>query len=98
MKKDIKSISISDIKEILATNSKKLVWFLGLHAFGLIIFFVLIDVIFGGFVVYKYVFLADRDLPVVSGSVIKFNNNDYQNVLKEIKARELTGDGVTGGQ
>jgi predicted PurR-regulated permease PerM len=78
-------ISIYDILNIISTKIKKTFWFLGLHAFSLIIFLVFIGIILGGFVFYKYVFVATNDRPNTAGNILKFDEKKYQNILKELQ-------------
>lgn len=77
--------SISDILKNLTAGSKNILWKLGLHAFWVILFFVLIDFIIGGFIFYKYVFLAERAVPQASENIIKFDSKAYQSVLEKIQ-------------
>jgi len=80
--------SISDISKTLEARIGKILWILGLRAFLLILLFILLDFIIGGFVFYKYVFLAEEEMPGISGSIIKFDDKTYQNVLQELQAKE----------
>jgi len=80
--------SASETLKILAVKAKKILWTIGLHAFSLIIFFVFIDFIIGSFIFYKYVFLVERQKPIVTGNIIKFNDKAYQAVLGELRAKE----------
>ena len=81
-------LTFNNILKILSVRTKKTLWILGLHAFFLILFFVLIDFIVGGFVFYQNVFLAEKEEPNATESIIKFNVKDYQDVLGELQARE----------
>ena len=83
----MKSISIQDTSKKLSAEVQKALWTLGLHAFSLILFFVFIGLIFGANVFLKYVFTAETAVPTVSGSIVKFNVQTYQSVLKELQAR-----------
>ena len=78
----------ADILKITIEDTKKLFWFLGLHAFSVIIFFIFVDVIFGGFVFYQYVYLAEKAQLTTVENIIRFNSNNYQNVLQELQSRE----------
>ena len=53
---------------------------------------ILVDLIFGGYIFYKYVFLAEQAVTEVTGTIIKFDNKTYQNVLNEFQTRELGDD------
>lgn len=81
--------SIIDIFRKISTNIKKIVWILGLHAFKLILFFVIIDIVLGGVIFYKYVFLAQTEKVNSAGNVIKFNSRVYQNILKQLNIEEI---------
>ena len=78
----------SNILKGLGVRIKNILWSFGLHAFLLIIFFIFIDFILGGFVFYKYVFLAEQEEPQITGSILKFNNNAYQSVMAELQTKE----------
>ena len=75
---------INDIFNGLLVKAQKFLWFLGLHAFSFILFFVFLSFILGIGIFYKYVFLAERVKPTVTENVIKFNVKTYQEVLKEL--------------
>ena len=83
---------ISDILKEITTRIKKTFWILGLYAFWVILFFIFINFILGGFVFYKYVFLAESEEPKITETILKFNVGAYQNVMKEIQAREGSGE------
>ncbi|MCX6720501.1 MAG: hypothetical protein NTW11_01730 [Candidatus Staskawiczbacteria bacterium] len=78
----------TDILKSLGAKVQKVIWFFGLHAFSFILLLILIDLIFGFFVFYNYVYLAEKQEPKVTGTVIKFDTKAYQNVLTELQARE----------
>ena len=73
-------------------GAEKVLWVLGLHAFGLILLLIFIDFILGGFIFYKYVFLAESEEPKITETILKFNVGAYQNVMGEIQARERGGE------
>lgn len=79
---------ISDILKTSAVRIKKILWILGSRAFFLILFFVFLDFILGGFIFYKYVFLAVREESKVAENVLKFDVKTYQEVLGELQARD----------
>lgn len=83
----MKSVPVSDIFKTIGTKTKKVLWTLGLHAFLLILILVFIDFIFGGFIFYKYVFLAEREEPKITGSILKFDVKAYQDVLGELQKK-----------
>ena len=85
---------MSKIFGSLADRIKKTLWILGLRAFWVILFLVAIDLILGGFVMCKYVFLAENESPKISNKVIKFDGAAYQQVLDELKARGLIKEGI----
>jgi len=80
-------LSLNKLK-IKSEDIRKIIWSLEGHAFSLILFFVFIDVLFGGYILYKYVILAEREKPVAMEGVVKFNDNAYQNLLIELQARQ----------
>lgn len=83
--------SIFAILKTFKVKVKKIFWVLGLHAFWLILLFVFIDLMFGSFIFYKYVFSAEGDEGSVTGTIIEFNERSYKNILEELHARELSG-------
>ncbi|MCX6718590.1 MAG: hypothetical protein NTY81_03265 [Candidatus Staskawiczbacteria bacterium] len=84
--------SISDIFKIFGERIKKILWFLGLHAFALILFLIFTGFILGGFIFYKYVFLAEKEASVGAENILKFDEKSYQDVLKELQAREESNE------
>lgn len=83
----MRSFDFSKILGKLAATSKKIVWSLGLYAFWVILFLILIDFVLGGIVFYKYVFLAENEEPGGAKNVIKFDETTYQEVLKELELK-----------
>lgn len=79
----------TDILKSLGIKVKKIIWFFGLHAFSLILLLILIDLIFGFFVFYNYVYLAERQEAKVTGTIIKFDTKTYQNVLTDLQAKDI---------
>ena len=67
---------------------KKMIWFLGMHAFIVILFLVLIDIILGGIIFYNYVFLAEQKTPQTHGNALKFDNKTYQEVIEKLQSIE----------
>jgi len=78
---------IINIFKALLLKIKKTVWFLGLNAFWLILFIVLFEIVLGGFIFYKYAFLAEKHRPQITGSIIEFNDKAYRDALNELQAR-----------
>ncbi len=71
-----------------ANGTKKILWILGSRAFWVILFFIFIDLILGGLVFYKYVFLAEKEKPAISQKIIKFDEKTYQEVLIKLQTKE----------
>lgn len=80
--------STSDIFKKIAKTCQKIVWFLGLHAFAVIIFIVFIEIIWGVFIFNKYVSSAQNKKQEIVGNIIKLDEAKFQNVLKELEGRE----------
>lgn len=55
-------------------------WFLGRHAFTVILFFALCAMVLGGFLFYNYI-AVERGEPETSGGPLKFREDIYQRVL-----------------
>jgi len=72
----------------IKSAAKRLPWTLGLHAFFVIIIFILIDVAIGGALFYKYMVLAKTENSKNAGNYIIFEYNAYKEVLDDWKARE----------
>ncbi len=96
------TINLPKLKEIFSG----IVWVLGHRAFSFILLFILIDLVFSGFIFYKYVFLAELKEGRVSGKVLKFNANGYYEALdlldKNIKKIEnpvqIEGENLIGNE
>jgi hypothetical protein len=80
--------SISEILKTFLVWAENFLWLLGMHAFLLILLLLLADIFFGGVIFYKYVYLAEREPPNISGSVTKFNEKSYQDVLEEMESED----------
>lgn len=87
-----------NILKTLTVKIKKALWILGLHAFSLILFLVLVDIILGGFIFYKYVFLTEKEEPKVTENIFKFDTKTYQDVLKELQTRGQGDEGSSMAQ
>jgi hypothetical protein len=88
MKKEkiIQSI-VNDFKKILV-GIKKIPWFLGAHAFLIILLLILVDMAFGAYLFYKYIYIIENQAPeMISGQVI-FDEKNYQFILEQWKKRE----------
>ena len=67
---------------------KKTLLVLGKDAFLFILIFVLLEILFGEFLFYKYVFLLRIEEQKIVATPIKFKENVYQSVLQEWQVRE----------
>jgi len=79
----------TNIFKTIGLKIKKIFWIFALHAFWLILLFILIDLLFGSFIFYKYVFLAESEEGTITEKITKFNEKAYQNILKELQSRDL---------
>ncbi len=80
--------SVSDLSKTLMKTIIRVVWILGLNAFLLVLILVIVNFIFGGFVFYKYVFLAEKEAPKITENILKFNYKTYYGVLEELRIKE----------
>lgn len=80
--------STADILKMLSIRIKKILWILGFRAFLLILILVFIDLLWGGFIFYKYVFLVENEGPKAAQNIVKFDVKTYQAVLGELQTRE----------
>ncbi|OGZ67385.1 MAG: hypothetical protein A3C58_03795 [Candidatus Staskawiczbacteria bacterium RIFCSPHIGHO2_02_FULL_34_10] len=78
---------IRKIKNLWITI-KKIPWILGENAFLFILIFILLDILFGELIFYKYIFLVRKEEPKVASLSTKFQENIYQSVFKEVEKRE----------
>ncbi len=69
-------------------NIKKIPWILGQYAFLFILIFILLDILFGGFLFYHYVFSVKNAEPQITSVPAKFKNDVYQSVLNSWQNRE----------
>ena len=67
---------------------KKIPWILGSYAFSIILILILLDLILGEFLLYKYVILVEIEKPKIVGNTLKFEYSAYQKVLEEWQTRE----------
>ena len=66
---------------------KGLFWFLGVHVIAFILFFIILDILSGGFILYKYVILAQQKEPEVINKTFKFEDKAYQDILLKLQTR-----------
>ncbi len=76
--------------DALLYQVKKIPWILGKYAFLFILIFILLDMLFGGFLLYRYVLLVKNEAPQISSIPAKFRDDLYQSVLKSWQDREDT--------
>lgn len=67
---------------------KKIPWILGSYAFSIILILVLLDLILGEFLLYKYALSIKTEEPKIVENTLKFEYNGYQKVLEEWQIRE----------
>ncbi|MBI1866249.1 MAG: hypothetical protein HY005_00470 [Candidatus Staskawiczbacteria bacterium] len=77
-----------NFKESSGLYIKKIPWILGKNAFLCILVFILIDILIGGLLFYKYVLLIDAQEPEISSVYSKFQENIYRSVAEEWQNRE----------
>jgi len=76
--------TLTDIAKKILSKIKCFFWVLGLHAFGLILVVIFIEVLIGGFMFYRYVIVAQEHIPQVEGTIIQFNENAYNSLLSRL--------------
>ena len=67
---------------------RKIPWIIGSHAFLIVLFLILFDLILGVSLFYAYVVLAEIQQPNVAGTTMQFNYKMYQKVLKQQEVEE----------
>lgn len=77
-----------NIPGIETEKIKKIPWILGFYAFPIILILILLDLILGEFLLYKYAILVKKEEPKIIGSTLKFEYNAYQKILEEWQTRE----------
>lgn len=77
-----------DLLKLRASKIKRIPQFLGENAFIFILIFILIEVILGELIFYKYIFSAKIHEPQTTDSLIEFRENIYQSVLREQQKRK----------
>jgi len=81
---------LAQIKSIFgAVKPKKISLFLGKHAFLLFLFIIVTELILGGFLYYKYAFLAEKEKPEIGNNYFQFEDSAYQEILKEWEKRNV---------
>ncbi|OGZ70587.1 MAG: hypothetical protein A3F47_01440 [Candidatus Staskawiczbacteria bacterium RIFCSPHIGHO2_12_FULL_38_11] len=98
MIKIIKNIISRFVKllDALINNAKKIPWILGRYAFLFILIFILLDLLFGGFLFYRYLFLVKNKEPQITSIQAKFKEETYQSVLSSWQAREESFNNSSG--
>ncbi len=73
---------------------KKMLWFLGEHAFSVILVFILINTISGALIIYVYIILAQgKDISIDSES-FKFKESTYQKVITQQEKNQQHLDAI----
>jgi len=86
MNTDYKKIMVK--AETSLANAKKILWIIGSHAFTVILILILIDVLFAGILIYKYIYLAEKEIPNTVNASFKFKESDYQKILLQWPIRD----------
>ncbi|GEM_PF-2879456 len=84
---DLSSLNIENLVGKIK-NIKKVFWFLGAHIFIFILIFILLDMLFGIFLLYEYAIWPQQREPEVMANTLKFQDKAYQEVLRELQSRE----------
>ena len=79
---------IPDILKNFGEKIKEFIWAIGNHAFLAIIILIFIDILIGGWMSYKYVYLSERKNIEVDGAFFKFKDDAYQNILQKWEKRD----------
>jgi len=66
----------------------EVIWLIGKRAFWLTILLILVDLIIGGAVFYKYVFYAENDKSYLNNPPLQFDENSYQEILSQWEKRD----------
>lgn len=80
--------SFKKLFNVLLLNIKKIPWILGKYAFLFILIFILLDIVFGEFLFYRYVFLVKNEEPQILSIPAKFRDDTYKSVLQYWQERE----------
>lgn len=76
-------------------NIKKVLWIIARDAFLFILICILLAVVFGEFLFYNYVILAEVRTSDQEASLTTFKEDTYQSVIKELQVREDAFNGPT---
>jgi hypothetical protein len=71
-----------------ATKTKQILWVLGNRAFWIIIIILLLELLFGALLFYKYVFLPTQQNAETISSSSEFKENFYQDIILSWEKRE----------
>lgn len=74
--------------EIALSGSKKILWAIGKRAFLGVLVLILLDMLLGVMLFYKYVYLAENKVAQINGESLQFNDGVYQKVLNQWQARD----------
>ena len=85
MKSIFNKLNIPDIE---MEKIKKIPWILGSYAFSIILILILLNLILGEFLLYKYVISIKIDEPKIVENALKFKYGAYQKVLKKWGEKE----------
>ena len=77
-----------------AAKFLRIVWIIGRDAFLFILIFVLLEVAFGEFLFYKYIFLAEQQEPEDGAIPMEFQKKMYEAVLAELESRERISESL----
>lgn len=80
--------SFKDLIRLRPGRTKFFLRVLGENAFIFILIFILIEIIFGEFLFYKYIFAVRVREPQITGNLIEFQEKTYQFILGERQKRE----------
>ena len=76
---------------------RNIFWFLGSKIFFVILLLILLDILFGGMLLYKYAILAENQPPNSLNQGSKFNIAAYQEVSKKMEMRDKKFKEALGG-
>ncbi len=69
-------------------NFKRIPWILGKYAFFVVLLLIVLDLIFGVWVFYNYVFLIKETRPQITESPSMFQKGAYQQILENWQLRD----------
>jgi len=72
----------------IALGIRKALWFMGEHAFAIVLVLIFLDIVFGGFLVYKYSILAETQKAKIDISSFQFKEGAYQAILGQWEKRD----------